>query len=59
VRNAKIAIKQAFQNQLDGLGFSIVEILSPCPTYWGLSPIAALKWIEEVMQKEFPLGRIK
>ncbi|MFA5005622.1 MAG: thiamine pyrophosphate-dependent enzyme [Candidatus Omnitrophota bacterium] len=59
VRNAKKAIKQAFSNQMNKSGFSIVEILSPCPTYWGLAPQEALSWIEEVMQKEFPLGRIK
>ncbi|MDD4909062.1 MAG: thiamine pyrophosphate-dependent enzyme [Candidatus Omnitrophica bacterium] len=56
---AKKAIKQAFQNQIDGVGFSLVELLSPCPTYWGMSPAEALKWIDEVMTKEFPLGRIK
>jgi len=55
----KIAIKQAFQNQLDGVGFSLVEVLSPCPTYWGLSPNQSLNWIRETMIKEFPLGRIK
>jgi len=59
VLKAKRAIKQAFQNQINNLGFSLVEILSPCPTYWGLSPKAALDWIRDVMQKEFPLGRIK
>ena len=56
---AKKAVKQAFQNQLEGIGFSLVEILSPCPTYWGLSPKQALDWIKEVMSKEFPLGKIK
>ncbi len=55
----KKAIKQAFQNQKDRVGFSLVEILSPCPTYLGLSPNDALDWIRDVMQKEFPLGRIK
>jgi len=55
----KRAIKQAFQNQIDNVGFSLVEILSPCPTYWGLSPQESLKWIKDVMAKEFPLGKIK
>ncbi|KPK98506.1 MAG: hypothetical protein AMJ95_03845 [Omnitrophica WOR_2 bacterium SM23_72] len=55
----KKAIKQALQNQIDHTGFSLVEILSPCPTYLGLSPVQALDWIRDVMQKEFPLGRIK
>lgn len=59
VLKAKRAIKQAFENQINNLGFSLVEILSPCPTYWGLSPKEALDWIRDVMQKEFPLGRIK
>ncbi|MFH0913508.1 MAG: thiamine pyrophosphate-dependent enzyme [Candidatus Omnitrophota bacterium] len=56
---AKKCVKFAFQNQIDNLGFSLVEILSPCPTYWGMSPKKALDWIKEVMVKEFPLGRIK
>jgi 2-oxoglutarate ferredoxin oxidoreductase subunit beta len=56
---AKKAIKQAFMNQMRGVGFSLVEALSPCPTYWGLSPEASLAWIRDVMAKEFPLGRIK
>jgi 2-oxoglutarate ferredoxin oxidoreductase subunit beta len=59
VIKTKKAIKQAFRNQINKVGFSLVEILSPCPTYWGLSPKEALDWIREVMIKEFPLGRIK
>lgn len=59
VLKAKRAIKQAFENQINNLGFSLVEILSACPTYWGLSPKESLDWIREVMRKEFPLGRIK
>lgn len=55
----KRAIKQAFTNQIRGVGFSLVEILSPCPTYWGLSPRQALEWIKDTMAKEFPLGVIK
>jgi 2-oxoglutarate ferredoxin oxidoreductase subunit beta len=55
----KKAVKQVFQNQIDNLGFSLVEILSPCPTYWDMSPKNALDWIRDVMTKEFPLGRIK
>jgi 2-oxoglutarate ferredoxin oxidoreductase subunit beta len=53
------AVKQAFRNQMDGIGFSLVEILSPCPTYWGVSPSKAADWVRDVMLKEFPLGRIK
>jgi len=59
ILKAKSAIKQAFQNQIDGVGFSLVEILSSCPTYWGLSPTQSLNWIKEIMAQEFPLGRIK
>ena len=56
---AKKAVKLAFQNQIDHIGFSLVEILSPCPTYWDMSPKEAMDWIRDVMAKEFPLGRIK
>lgn len=59
VLRAKQAIKQGFKNQMNNLGFSLIEVLSPCPTYWGLSPKGSLDWIKDVMQKEFPLGRIK
>ncbi|MFH0827751.1 MAG: thiamine pyrophosphate-dependent enzyme [Candidatus Omnitrophota bacterium] len=56
---AKKAIRLAFQNQINNIGFSLVEILSPCPTYWAMSPKKAMEWIRDVMSKEFPLGRIK
>ncbi|HEY87641.1 MAG TPA: 2-oxoglutarate oxidoreductase [Dehalococcoidia bacterium] len=56
---AKKAIRKAFQVQIDCLGFSMVEILSPCPTNWKMSPVESWKWIDEVMVKEFPLGVIK
>ena len=59
VNKTKKAIKKAFQCQMDGLGFSLVEILSPCPTNWKMTPVAACKWIDEVMSKEFPLGVFK
>ena len=59
IMKAKKAIKKALMNQIEGVGFSLVEILSPCPTYWGLSPKQALDWIKNVMMKEFPLGVIK
>jgi len=55
----KKAIKKAFINQMEGAGFSLVEMLSPCPTYWGLSPQEAQNWIKNTMAKEFPLGVIK
>jgi len=59
IKNAKQAIKKAFQVQLAGLGFSIVEVLSSCPTNWGLEPIQSLKWIEEKMIPQYPLGNFK
>lgn len=52
-------IHKAFTNQLEGKGFSLVEVLSPCPTIWQKTPIEAMRWIEEEMVKEFPLGVIK
>lgn len=55
----KNAIAKSFQVQLDKKGFSMVEILSPCPTYWGLSPIKAMERIKTQVIKEYPLGIIK
>ncbi len=59
IRRAKKAIKKAFQVQLDGLGFALVEILSPCPTNWKLTPLAACEFIDNTMTGIFPLGVIK
>ena len=56
VRNAKRAIKKAFQNQIDGKGFSFIEVLSACPTNWGMTPQKALQWIDEAMIPQYPLG---
>ena len=56
---AKKAIKKAFQVQLDGKGFSLVEILSTCPTNWGLNPVESSKWLEDNMIPYFPLGEFK
>ncbi len=56
---AKKAIKKAFQCQLDGKGYSIVEVLSSCPTNWGLSPVKALDWLRENMMPYYPLGVYK
>jgi 2-oxoglutarate ferredoxin oxidoreductase subunit beta len=56
---SKRAIRQAFQNQVDKAGFSLVELLSPCPTYWDMTPQQSVEWIKTTMSKEFPLGRIK
>ncbi|HZK18470.1 MAG TPA: thiamine pyrophosphate-dependent enzyme [Clostridia bacterium] len=59
VIKAKKMIKKAFEVQMAGLGFSIVEMLSACPTNWGLSPVEALKWLEENMVPYYPLGEFK
>jgi 2-oxoglutarate ferredoxin oxidoreductase subunit beta len=59
ILKTKRAIKQAFRNQIDNIGFSLVEILSPCPTYWEMPSQKAMSWIRDIMTKEFPLGRIK
>ena len=59
VRNAKKAIKKAFQNQIEGKGFSLVEVVSTCPTNWGLTPAKALEWLEENMIPYYPLGVYK
>ena len=59
IRNAKKAIKKAFQNQIDGKGFSLIEVISSCPTNWGMSPEKALQWLEENMIPYYPLGVYK
>lgn len=56
VIKTKAAIKKAFQNQIDGKGFSLVEIMSACPTNWGLSPLDSIKFMREKTMVEFPLG---
>jgi len=59
IRSCRKAIKTAFETQLAGLGFSIVEVLSTCPTNWGMSPLEALKWLEDNMIPYYPLGDYK
>ena len=59
VRAAKRAIKKAFQNQIEGKGFSLIEVVSACPTNWGMSPEKALEWIDEKMIPYYPLGVYK
>jgi 2-oxoglutarate ferredoxin oxidoreductase subunit beta len=59
VMQAKRAIKKAFENQLAGKGYSLVEVLSMCPTDWKLSPEDAIKFVNEDMKKIFPLGIFK
>ena len=56
IRKAKKAIKKAFENQLAGKGFSMVEVLSICPTNWGLSPQESMEWLRDNMIPYYPLG---
>ncbi|MCL6634331.1 MAG: 2-oxoglutarate oxidoreductase [Peptococcaceae bacterium] len=55
VTKARRVIKKAFEIQMAGLGFSLVEVLSTCPTNWGLSPVEALRWLKENMVPFYPL----
>ena len=59
IRLAKKAIRMAFETQRRGLGFSMVELLSTCPTNWGLSPVDAMKWVAEHMVPVYPLEDFK
>ena len=59
VKAAKKAILKAFQNQLDGKGFSLIEVISSCPTNWGMTPKKALEWVESDMIPYYPLGVYK
>ena len=56
IAQATRAIKRAVENQVRGLGFSLIEVLSPCPTIWKMSPIESQHWVRDVMEKTFPLG---
>lgn len=59
IRKTKKAIKKAFEVQLEGKGFGIVEILSTCPTNWGLTPTEAIKWLQDNMMPYYPLGNFR
>jgi 2-oxoglutarate ferredoxin oxidoreductase subunit beta len=59
IRLAKKAIRMAFETQARGLGFSMVELLSICPTNWGLTPLESMKWLENHMLPYYPLGDYK
>lgn len=59
VRQAKKAIEKAFRNQVEGKGFSLIEVISTCPTNWGKTPQAALEWAEQNMIPYYPLGVYK
>jgi 2-oxoglutarate ferredoxin oxidoreductase subunit beta len=59
VNKAKKAIKQAFTYQMEDRCYSLVELISTCPTNWGMTPLDAIKWAEEKMLPYFPLGVFK
>ena len=59
VRQAKKAILAAFKNQVEGRGFSLVEVLSTCPTNWGMTPDKACQWVEDNMIPFYPLGNFR
>jgi len=59
IRKTRNYIKKAFDAQMSGVGFTMVEVLSPCPTNWGMEPVDAVQWLEENMIPAFPLGEIK
>ncbi|MGO9774979.1 MAG: 2-oxoacid:acceptor oxidoreductase family protein [Terracidiphilus sp.] len=56
IMQAARAIKKAMENQARGLGFSLIEVLSPCPTLFKMTPVEAQRWVRDVMEKTFPLG---
>jgi 2-oxoisovalerate ferredoxin oxidoreductase beta subunit len=56
ISQAARAIKRSVENQVNGLGFSLIEVLSPCPTIWKMSAVDAQKWVRDVMEKTYPLG---
>lgn len=59
IKKAAKAIEKAFRYQMEGKGFSMIEVLSTCPTNWGMTPVQAMKWVEEKMVPQYPLGVFK
>jgi 2-oxoisovalerate ferredoxin oxidoreductase beta subunit len=59
IAQAARGLRRAVENQVRGLGFSLVEILAPCPTIWKMQPVEAQRWVRDVMEKTFPLGVFK
>ncbi len=59
IKHAQAAIKKAFENQINKKGFSLIEVVSTCPTNWGMTPEKALKWLEDNMLPYYPLGVYK
>jgi 2-oxoisovalerate ferredoxin oxidoreductase beta subunit len=56
IAQAARAVKKALENQVKGLGFSLIEVLSPCPTIWKMTPVESQHWVRDTMEKTFPLG---
>jgi len=56
IAQATRAIRKAVENQTRGLGFSMIEVLSPCPTIWKMSPVESQRWVRDVLEKTYPLG---
>ncbi len=56
ISQANRAIRRAVENQVNGLGFSLIEVLAPCPTIWKMSPVEAQHWVSDVMEQTYPLG---
>jgi 2-oxoisovalerate ferredoxin oxidoreductase beta subunit len=59
IMTAGKVLRRALENQVRGLGFSLVEILSPCPTIWGMQPVEAEAWVRDTMTRTFPLGNFR
>lgn len=59
INQAKKAIKKAFQYQMEGRGYTMIEVVSNCPTNWGMTPLESLEWLEENMLPAYPLGDLK
>ena len=59
IRRTKALLKKAFRYQMEGLGFGLIEVLSPCPTYWRMSPVEALKHARETLTEVFPVGVVR
>jgi 2-oxoglutarate ferredoxin oxidoreductase subunit beta len=59
VRKTRQYIRKAIDAQLSGKGFTMVEVLSPCPTNWSMDPLASIEWLENNMFSVYPLGEIK
>jgi 2-oxoglutarate ferredoxin oxidoreductase subunit beta len=59
VRKTKVYMRKALEAQMRGIGFTMVEVLSQCPTNWGMEPVASVEWLEKEMLPVFPLGEIK